>query len=93
MGSIISMTKHYSVVWEGLVEKGNRSRSDAVAFGDACHEVQWSLVYRIRDRMRFQRNDTKVFYEGTHEAFGDGPRHFEPWSSDEDDTCAGTQLS
>ncbi|GFW19642.1 hypothetical protein TNCV_1605331 [Trichonephila clavipes] len=22
-------------------------------------------------------------------AFGDGPRHFEPWSSDEDATCAG----
>ncbi|GFT79116.1 hypothetical protein TNCV_3094711 [Trichonephila clavipes] len=24
-------------------------------------------------------------------AFGDGPRNFEPWSSDEDDTGAGTQ--
>ncbi|GFU12993.1 RNase H domain-containing protein [Trichonephila clavipes] len=23
-------------------------------------------------------------------AFGDGPRNFEPWSSDEDETCAGT---
>ncbi|GFW53798.1 hypothetical protein TNCV_3938921 [Trichonephila clavipes] len=23
-------------------------------------------------------------------AFGDGPRHFEPWSSDEDDTLAAT---
>ncbi|GFV45360.1 hypothetical protein TNCV_4490961 [Trichonephila clavipes] len=22
-------------------------------------------------------------------AFGDGPRNFEPWSNDEDDTCAG----
>ncbi|GFX80202.1 hypothetical protein TNCV_2642181 [Trichonephila clavipes] len=26
-------------------------------------------------------------------AFGNGPRHFELWSSDEDDTCAGTRLS
>ncbi|GFY04332.1 hypothetical protein TNCV_4414201 [Trichonephila clavipes] len=25
-------------------------------------------------------------------AFGDGPRHFEPWSSDGDDTLAGTPL-
>ncbi|GFV80611.1 uncharacterized protein TNCV_4617731 [Trichonephila clavipes] len=25
-------------------------------------------------------------------AFGDGPRNFEPWSSDVDDTCAGTPL-
>ncbi|GFV51422.1 hypothetical protein TNCV_3465481 [Trichonephila clavipes] len=24
--------------------------------------------------------------------FGDGPRNFEPWSSDEDDTRAGTPL-
>ncbi|GFX32015.1 hypothetical protein TNCV_4098661 [Trichonephila clavipes] len=23
-------------------------------------------------------------------AFGDGPRNFEPWSSDQDDTCVGT---
>ncbi|GFX12900.1 hypothetical protein TNCV_3658961 [Trichonephila clavipes] len=26
-------------------------------------------------------------------AFGDGPRHFEPWACDEDGTCAGTHLS
>ncbi|GFU47724.1 hypothetical protein TNCV_4464751 [Trichonephila clavipes] len=25
-------------------------------------------------------------------AFGDGPRNFEPWSSDEDDTWAGTSF-
>ncbi|GFX95059.1 hypothetical protein TNCV_3605181 [Trichonephila clavipes] len=25
-----------------------------------------------------------------HEGFDDGPCHFEPWSSDVDDTCAGT---
>ncbi|GFT84701.1 uncharacterized protein TNCV_2767151 [Trichonephila clavipes] len=27
---------------------------------------------------------------GLHVAFGDGPRHFEPWSSDVDDTSVGT---
>ncbi|GFX10085.1 hypothetical protein TNCV_4539561 [Trichonephila clavipes] len=41
-----------------------------------------------------------VFEEGFHQpikltkhytrAFGDGPRNFEPWSSDVDDTRAGT---
>ncbi|GFU68901.1 hypothetical protein TNCV_4882281 [Trichonephila clavipes] len=29
----------------------------------------------------------KLFYT---RALGDGPRNFEPWSNDEDDTCAGT---
>ncbi|GFX39803.1 hypothetical protein TNCV_2645661 [Trichonephila clavipes] len=37
---------------------------------------------------RFYKNDIDQLWENYTRAFGDGPRHFEQWSSDEDDTSA-----
>ncbi|GFW31689.1 hypothetical protein TNCV_4683611 [Trichonephila clavipes] len=63
-------------------------------------------VSRIRAELessakQFQRESVKLFISKKNDfqvysymrAFGDGPRSFEPWSSDVDDTRAGTPLS
>ncbi|GFS48195.1 hypothetical protein TNCV_2296051 [Trichonephila clavipes] len=43
--------------------------------------IKWSLL---------ERGCIKVALFSYIRAFGDRPRNLEPWSSDEDDACAGT---
>ncbi|GFU25346.1 hypothetical protein TNCV_3054101 [Trichonephila clavipes] len=53
-----------------------------------------SQYKRIRNiEVRYMEKSAS-FVKFSTSAFGDGPRNFEPWSSDEDDKCrAGTLLS
>ncbi|GFW52998.1 hypothetical protein TNCV_2822991 [Trichonephila clavipes] len=41
------------------------------------------------DRMHEEKRERNRFQKSCTRAFGDGPRNFEPWSSDVDDTWAG----
>ncbi|GFU13901.1 hypothetical protein TNCV_940771 [Trichonephila clavipes] len=49
----------------------------------ACTEIS----ELVNDKMRIIARERKLSYT---RAFGDGPRNFEPWSSDEYDNRAGT---
>ncbi|GFT46426.1 hypothetical protein TNCV_1566511 [Trichonephila clavipes] len=48
------------------------------------------LWYPWKKRRTYRCGQRTVRYT---RAFGDGPRHFEPWSSDEDYTSTGTPSS
>ncbi|GFY35220.1 hypothetical protein TNCV_5045941 [Trichonephila clavipes] len=66
---------------------GHYSTPSCVSFMSLLSDKNAKVFCPVTLKVRVNFNVTLFSYT---RAFGDGPRNFEPWSSDEDDTRAGT---